>query len=237
MVGGIGDGPREHELPVPGHALRLERVDAAPGLVDGDDLSARTDHVGDRPDVAGSERGEHVVDAGGGERRHLAGEVTANDVVGPHLTHPLRRLRARGHGDDLETREGLRELDDQRADAPCRADHQEHSRAFAGERQAVEQALPRGDDHQRQCGRLCDRQRARSMADDVLVHQVEPRVRARAIDLPGVEHAIPHGEAGQLLADGDHDLCRVVAETCHHRADDTRRACGPSRHSAIPSGT
>ena len=89
-------GPGEHELPVPGDGLVLERVQVQVALVvDSDDLPERTNHCGQQRHAPSALRGEDVVDAVRCDGENLLCEVFGEVVhhcVGTQRPDPVAGL-------------------------------------------------------------------------------------------------------------------------------------------------
>ena len=218
-VVGLEHRPGEHEFPVQRHALAFEHAHVDGGrVVDQCHLALRRHQFGNgRPMVVGLVQRGHV----GHRWQAQAGDflvqrfAVVDHVVGAQFLYPLCRVLARSGADHGQARQLARQLHQDGTDAAGRADHQQ---GFADDTlvtahlQALEQQFPCSDRSQWQRGRLGEIERARLVADDALVHQVQLAVGAGAGEVAGVPHfvaGLEHGDAGAYCL---HHAGRIPAD-------------------------
>ncbi len=138
-----------------------------------------------------------------------------DDRVRAEIAAPLLRFRPGRGGDDGQSGEAARELDQDGADAAGAARDQQGARidALAGHRaEAIKQQFPGGDRGQRQRRRLRERKARRLAPDDAFVDQMKFRIGALAQDRAGIEDLVASLEQGDVRANGIDDAGGVVAE-------------------------
>ncbi len=209
----------EHELPVDGHALALERHDVELlGVVDQREAALRRDQFGDVGQVPRGLRGaEHEGGCAQAEGLQLRCQRLAviEDVMGAHALHPVARFGTRGGGDDGESGQLPRKLRGDGAHPARAADDEQRGRGAghgATHVQPVEQRLPRGDGGQRQRRGLGEVEAGGHVADEAFVHAMQRGVGAGPGDVARVVHAVAGAQARGLGAGGQHGARGVPAQ-------------------------
>ena len=151
------------------------------------------------------------------------GLAVVDHVVRPQFVAPLHGFRARGGSHHAQLRQLPRQLDQHGANTACAAHNQQRllGPAALGHTQAVKQQLPGGDGGQRQGSSLRIAQAARGMGGDAGIDQLPFAIAAGAVDGTGVVHAVAHGKAAGLGAQGLHRAHGIPAQ--HARLASGRR--------------